>query len=92
MSNYFRQRVENEGRNKIIAEVIETSVAAADKASQSEEGWEIATDKDENRKITEKALKKLDEVNNFIEVNGSDHLNMIFNEFIENMEQMKLKN
>ena len=56
MSNYFRQRVENEGRNKIIAEVIETSVAAADKASQSEEGWEIVTDKDENRKITEKAL------------------------------------
>ena len=29
---------------------------------------------------------------NFIEVNGSNHLNMIFNESIENVEQMKLKN
>ena len=29
---------------------------------------------------------------NFIKVNGSDHLNMIFNESIENVEQMKLKN
>ena len=38
------------------------------------------------------ALKKLNKVNNFIEVNGSDYLNMIFNEFIENVEQMKLKN
>ena len=37
------------------------------------------------------ALKKLDEVKSFIEVNGSDHLNMIFNELIENVEQMKLK-
>ena len=37
------------------------------------------TDKDENRKITAaEALKKLDEVKNFIEVNGSDHLNIIF--------------
>ena len=27
-----------------------------------------------------------------IQVNGSDHLNMIFNELIENVEQMKLKN
>ena len=26
------------------------------------------------------------------EVNGSDHLNMIFNELIENVEQMKVKN
>ena len=49
--------------------------------------------KDKNRKITAtEALKKLDEVTNFIEVNGSNHLNMIFNEFIENVEQMKLKN
>ena len=49
--------------------------------------------KDKNRKITSaEALKKLDEVTNFIEVNGSNHLNMIFNEFIENVEQMKLKN
>ena len=29
-----------------------------------------------------KELKKLDEVKNFIEVNGSNHLNMIFNELI----------
>ena len=28
----------------------------------------------------------------FIEVNGSDDLNMIFNEVIENLEQVKLKN
>ena len=84
--------MKNEGRNEITAEVIETSVASADKASQSEEGSEIVTDKDENRKITAKALQKLDEMKNFIEVNGSDHLNMIFNEFIENVEQMKLKN
>ena len=35
---------------------------------------------------------KLDEVKGFIEVNVSDHLNMIFNELIENVEQRKLKN
>ena len=29
---------------------------------------------------------------NFIEVKESNHLNMIFNESIENVEQMKLKN
>ena len=52
---------------------------------------QIVTDED-NRKIAAEALKKLDEVKNFIEVNGSDHLNMIFNELIENVEQMKLKN
>ena len=46
-----------------------------------------------NRKITAaEALKRFDEVKNFIEVNGSDHLNMIFNELIKNVEQMKLKN
>ena len=45
------------------------------------------------RKITAaKALKNLDEVKNFIDVNGSDHLNMIFNELNEKVEQMKLKN
>ena len=49
---------------------------------------EIATDEDEDRKIAAKeALKKLDEVKNFIEVNGSDHLNLIFNELIENMSK-----
>ena len=37
------------------------------------------------------ALKKLDEEKLFIEVNGNDHLNMIFNELIENVGQMKLK-
>ena len=37
----------------------------------------IVTDEDENRKITAaEALKKLDEVENFIEVNGSEHLNI----------------
>ena len=53
----------------------------------------IVTDKDENRKITAaEVLKKFDEGKNFIAVNGSDHLNMIFYELIENVEQMKLKN
>ena len=51
------------------------------------------THEDKNRKITAaNALKNLDEVKNFIEVNGSDHLNMIFNELNEKVEQMKLKN
>ena len=72
---------------------METSDAVANKANQSEEEPQIVTDEDKNRKITvAEALKKLDEVNNFIEVNGSDHLNMIFNGLIENVEQMKLKN
>ena len=39
-----------------------------------------------------KELKKLDKVKNSIEINGSDHLHVIFNELIENVEQMKLKN
>ena len=72
---------------------METSDAAAKEANQSEEEPEIVTDEDKNKKITAaEALKKLDEVKNLIEVNGSDHLNMIFNELIENVEQMKLKN
>ena len=51
------------------------------------------TDEDDNRKITAaEALKKLDEVNGFIEVNGSDHLNLIFNELIENVKQIELNN
>ena len=51
------------------------------------------THEDKNRKITAaKALKNLDEVKNFIEVNGSDHLNMIFNELNEKVGQMNLKN
>ena len=54
---------------------------------------EKVTDEDQNRKITAaETLKKLDEVKNFIEINGSDHLNMIFNELTENVEQMTLKN
>ena len=53
-------------------------------ANQSEEESEIVADEDENRKVTAaEALKKLDKVKNFIEVNGSDHLNMIFNESIK---------
>ena len=58
----------------------------------NQEEPQIVTDEDKNRKIAAETLKKLDEVKNFIEVNGSDHLNMIFNELIENVEQMKLKN
>ena len=82
-----------ETRNKSIAEVIETSNAAAEEANQSKEEREIVTNEDENRKITaSEALKKFDEAKNFIEVNGSDYLNMIFNEVVENLEQMKLKN
>ena len=54
---------------------------------------EIVAVDDENRKIkTAETLKKLEEVRNFIEVNGRDHLNMIFNELIENVEQVTLKN
>ena len=62
-------------------------------ANQSEEEPKIITDEDENRKITAaEALQKLDEVKNFIEVNGSDYLNMIFNELTESVEEMKLEN
>ena len=72
---------------------MKTSDAAVEEADQSEEKSEIVTDEDENRKIIEaEALKKLDEVKNFIEVNRRDYLNMIFNKLIENVEQMKLKN
>ena len=53
---------------------------------------EIVTDEDQTRKITAETLKKLEEVKKFIEANGSDHLNMIFNELIENVGQMTLKN
>ena len=63
-----------ETRNKSIAEVIETSNAAAKEANQSKVELEIVTDEDANSKIAaSEALKKLDEVKNFIEVNGSDH-------------------
>ena len=47
----------------------------------------IVTDEEENRKKTAaEALKKLDEKKNFTKVNRSDHLNMLFNELIENVE------
>ena len=81
-----------ETRNKSIAKVMETSDAPAEEANQSEEEPKVLTDEGENRKKATEALKKLDEVKNFIEVNGSDHLNTIFNELIENVKQMKLKN
>ena len=62
-------------------------------ANQSEEEPEIVADEDENRKITAaETLKKLDEVKNLIEVNGSNHFDMIFNESVENVDQMKPKN
>ena len=59
-------------------------------ANKSKEEPERVTDVDENRKIT--AAEKLDEVKNFIEVNRSDNMNIIFNNSIENVGQMKLKN
>ena len=73
---------------KTIAEVMKTSDAAAEEAKQSEEEPEIVTEEDENRKITAgEALKELDKLNNFIEVNRNDHLNMILNELIESEAQ-----
>ena len=72
-----------ETSNKNVAEVVETSNAVVEEANQSEQQPEIVTDEDGNRNIT--AAEAL-------EVTGSDHLNMIFYELIENVEQMKLKN
>ena len=52
-----------ETRNKSIAEVMETSDAAADEANQFEEEPALVTDEDENRKIIAvEALKKLNKV------------------------------
>ena len=71
---------------------METSDASAQVAYQAKEEPEIVTSEDENRKITTaETLKKLDEVKNFMEVNRSDHLNMIFNPLIEKVGQMKLE-
>ena len=82
-----------ETRNKSIAEVMETSNAAAQEANQSKEEPEIVIDENESRNITAAGtLKKLVKVKNLIEVNENDHLNMIFNELIENVEQVNLKN
>ena len=66
-----------ETSTKNIAEVIKTSNAAVEEVNQSEEELEIVPDGDENRKIT--AVEAL-------EVNGSDHLDMIFYELMENVE------
>ena len=66
---------------------------AAKEANQSKEEPETVTDEDENKKITaSETLKKLDEMKKFVEVNGSDHFNIIINDLIENFDQMKLKN
>ena len=70
---------------------METRDVAAKEANQPAEKPQIVADEDDNRKTTE-ALKKFDKVKNFIEVSGSDHLNRIFNELIEKVEQMKVKN
>ena len=76
-----------------MADASETSDAAAEEASQPEEEPEILTNEDENRQITvAEVLKKLDEAKNFIAVNGSEDLNMIFDELIENTWQMNLQN
>ena len=76
-----------------MADASETSDATAEEASQPEEEPEILTHEDENRQITvAEVLKKLDEAKNFIAVNGSEDLNMIFDELIENTWQMKLQN
>ena len=57
---------------------MEHVLLATKAANQSEKGPEIEADEDENRKITAaEALKMLHEAKNFIEVNGSNHLNMI---------------
>ena len=59
---------------------------AAKAANQSEEEPEIVADEDEKSKVTAaEALKKLDAVKNFIEVNGSNHLNMIFKSQLKKM-------
>ena len=77
----------------LYSSLAEHVLLTAKETNESEEEPEITTDEDENRKkAAAEALKKLDEVENVIKANWSDHLNMIFNESIENVEQMKLKN
>ena len=66
---------------------MEHVLLTAKEGNQSEQETEIVTDEDENRKLTAgEALKKLDEVKNFTEVNKKDHLNVIFNDSVENVE------
>ena len=65
----------------------------SDAGAEEKEEPEIVTDEYKNRKITAaEALKKLHEVKNFVEVNGSHNSNLIFNELIGDMKQLKLKN
>ena len=53
----------------------------------------IMTDEDENRKIiAAEALKNLDEVKKIHRSERKRPFEYIFNELIENVEQMKLKN
>ena len=74
----------------LSSSLVQYVLLTAKEANQSKEEPERVTDVDENRKIT--AAEKLDEVKNFIEVNRSDNMNIIFNNSIENVGQMKLKN
>ena len=77
----------------LYSSLAEHVLLAAKSANQSEKEPEIVADEDKDGKITEaEALKKFDEVKNFIEVKGTDHLNIIFDESIESAEQIKLKN
>ena len=72
-----------EGIWKALYSNLAEHVLLASKAvnqSKEKEQPEIAEDEDENGKIPAEALKKLDEVKNFVEISGKDHLNMIFNE------------
>ena len=70
---------------------MEHALLAADEANHSEEEPEIETDGDESRQ-QQKHWKSLMRWKSFIEGNGSDYLKMIFNELIENVEELKLKN
>ena len=71
---------------------MEHVLLAAKAVNQYETEPQTVADEDKNRKATAaKALKKLDKIKNFIGVNGSNHLNITFNETIENVEQMTLK-
>ena len=64
-----------------FSSLAEHFLLAAKAANQSKEEPDIVADEDQNRKITAaESLKKLDEGKNFTEVNGSNHLNIIFNE------------
>ena len=48
----------------------------------------IVTDEDKNRTITAaEILQKFVEVKNFIKVNGSDYLNIVFNKLMKHVEQ-----